>query len=63
MKTIPLKAICHHSEHIVMEAQRRGHQLCLEQSKRIARVEVIFELGHQKMSSLSSIQRRADISK
>lgn len=30
-----------------MEAQRRGHQLRLEKSKRGTRVEVILELGYQ----------------
>lgn len=48
-ETIPFKTICHHSDCKVIGGQRRGPQLCLENSKIITRVEVIHELGHQKL--------------
>lgn len=52
-KTIPFKTICQQSQHIVMKAQRSDHQLCLEKSKRITRMDAICELSHQKLSALS----------
>lgn len=49
MILFPFKTICHHSEHKAVGVQRRGPRLCLENSKRIARVEAIRELGHRKL--------------